>query len=314
MTRSTFDNKAAQALLAQLKAAMEAKDSKSVAALAVPEARDAVGKYYRSLMNAGYVVVSGKLRSKMPAGWDKAPILRSKQFVPPPVAAIDVLFDNPAHYERRESVELGRSTAGEGYVLSFLLPKARNTEGGLLTKDGMDYGALREQVRDAARKAFNAFRKKHPKDPAYAFALSSDDDAMTLVPAFNTDRGLAKRAKRYGYTSEADVNTIRWSPGEWEFEGFGGEHFDAICDTLATVAGERIKGGFSAHKKRVFAAAGDALTDLETAGAFGRGPQRAGLTVYFSITDSDDATRVQRASARRANPKAIYERFLKTGG
>src|SRR3954471_2821423 len=104
--------------------------------------------------------------------------------------------------------------------------------------------------------------------------------------------------RKYGYTSDADVNTIRWSPDEWEFAGFGSEHFDATCGALAAVAENASKA--AAHRIRSACSPRRSMHwPLEAAGGFGRAPQRAGLTVYFSVTDSDDATKVQRASARR---------------
>jgi hypothetical protein len=303
-------------VLAQFDAALKAKDWKAIAALAVPEARDAVGRYYRSLADAGYVLVAATVRPGVPPEWADKPVLRSKEFVPPAVAWVDVVLDNPARYDRKEFLALGAAPGGRAYVISFLMPRGRAAAGSAIAKDGaFDYAALRAQVREAARAAWDAFRRRHPDRPPYVFALNSDDGAMTVVPAFNTEAALSERAATYGYASTAQVDAIRWAPGEWAFEGFGGEHFTVICDALAAAAtGGRIKGGFAAHRKRVFAAAADALADLEASGAFGAGRARDGLTVFFTVSDADDAPKLQRGSARRANPRAVYDRFLTTGG
>lgn len=61
----------------------------------------------------------------------------------------------------------------------------------------------------------------------------------------------------------------------------------------------------------MFEAAIGALEDLDAEGIFGRGVARNDLTVFVTITDSNDASRLERASAKRLNPPAVFERFTK---
>lgn len=45
---------------------------------------------------------------------------------------------------------------------------------------------LRRRIEDAARQAFLDVLESHPDEHVYAFALYSDEDAMTVCPSTNT--------------------------------------------------------------------------------------------------------------------------------
>ena len=52
-----------------------------------------------------------------------------------------------------------------------------------------------------------------------------------------------------------------------------------------------------------------ALGDLDAAGFFGTGEKREAVALFCSISDSDDAERLENESAERLNPPTVYEKF-----
>jgi hypothetical protein len=52
-----------------------------------------------------------------------------------------------------------------------------------------------------------------------------------------------------------------------------------------------------------------ALADLDKEGFFGTGEARERVTLFCTISDSDDAPGLENESARRLNPAAVYEAF-----
>ncbi len=176
-----------------------------------------------------------------------------------------------------------------------------------------DAEKLRRDVLEAARAALADIRAKAGDDPLYAFALYSDDDAGTIIPAANTERGLASKAKYYG--DRVELQYLRWGTAEWEYEGRpGANHFNSICDRLLSLAMSDAvpRGkGFVAHRWHVYEVAIKALEDLDREGVFGVGKARQEMTVFCTISDSNDARRLERESARRLNPPAVFRRFMK---
>src|SRR6185436_1685591 len=52
---------------------------------------------------------------------------------------------------------------------------------------------FRTTVRDATRFWFTEIREKHPNEKFYAFALYTDDDAITVCDAANTEEALRRQ-------------------------------------------------------------------------------------------------------------------------
>ena len=57
----------------------------------------------------------------------------------------------------------------------------------------VDFSALRGEIMDAARRAFEALMRNHPNERFYAFALYSDDGAMTVAPAANSEEAFRRK-------------------------------------------------------------------------------------------------------------------------
>lgn len=171
----------------------------------------------------------------------------------------------------------------------------------------VDFAALRRKMTEAARWAFTEVQENHPKERFYAFALPSDDGAMTVEPAANSEEALERAA-------DGDEDTLawmRWSTSEWTYETEGGDHFNDVYDAIN--ADDRYdeddEGAFGAFKEKLFETMILALEDLDAKGFFGKGKARSAVTLFCSVTDSEDAEKLEDESARRLNPAAVYRRF-----
>lgn len=170
----------------------------------------------------------------------------------------------------------------------------------------VDFSTLRSEIKDAARRAFEAVIRNHPNERFYAFALYSDDGAMTAAPAANSEEGLVRKAQEYGCSPIP--GWLRWSTAEWDYEHEGSEHFAAVHEIL-NVGYDCSDAEFEAFKTKLYETMVQALGELDAEGFFGTKETREAVTIFCSISDSDDAERLEDASAQQLNPSTAYEKF-----
>ncbi len=90
----------------------------------------------------------------------------------------------------------------------------------------MDFEILKQQIENAARKAFLEVYEKHGAEGVYSFALYSDEGAMTVCPAANTKKAIEM-------AEEEDALYYKYEPAEWTYEMEGAdEEFNEICTQL----------------------------------------------------------------------------------
>lgn len=170
----------------------------------------------------------------------------------------------------------------------------------------VDFPSLRKEIKDAARRAFEAVTRSHPSEGFYAFALYSDDGAMTVAPAANSEEGLVRKAQEYSYSDIPDW--LRWSTAEWDYEHVGSEHFAAVHEIL-NVQYDCSETEFEAFRTKLYETMIQALGDLDAEEFFGTKEMREAVTVFCSISDSDGAEQLEDASAQQLNPSTVYEKF-----
>jgi len=159
-----------------------------------------------------------------------------------------------------------------------------------------DFALLQTLVAQAARQAFDCVRRAHPDQHIDAFALVSDDSAMTIGPMANSREALA--ASEYG-------EEMLWTPAEWAFDE-GGAYFDSAYRLLLQAhRGLPFDVAFATFRTGVFDACIAALAQLDTEGCFGAGAQRDQAVLLFEVSDSEP---VEGALAR-LNPPAVVARF-----
>src|SRR5689334_17103857 len=96
-----------------------------------------------------------------------------------------------------------------------------------------DFAALEVEIRKAAKRAFQEVASAHPEEQLCAFALYSDDGAMTVCPSINTAQHLAAMQRKY--PDEAPY--YKFATPEWKYEATGAdEAFRAICEKVRTQA------------------------------------------------------------------------------
>lgn len=89
-----------------------------------------------------------------------------------------------------------------------------------------NFKKLKKDIEWATKKAFQDMVDQHQAERIYAFALYSDEGAMTVCPATNTLDFLATQPKN-------DLTYYKFESVEWNYEGDGADdEFSTICNTL----------------------------------------------------------------------------------
>jgi hypothetical protein len=95
----------------------------------------------------------------------------------------------------------------------------------------MDFEALAQKIESATRAAFKEMFQQHGGEDIYAFALYSDEGAMTVCPSTNTVaflNGLSAEAKE-------ELPYYKFEPAEWAYEMQGADDaFNQISKALYT--------------------------------------------------------------------------------
>lgn len=118
--------------------------------------------------------------------------------------------------------------------------------------------------------------------PLAGFALCSDAGAMEVSPAFNTRAHLQRQVR----DDAQDAVYYRWSPGEWDLECCGVEHFGAINQRIRQAVAEVSPQRFAEFRARLFEACVAALDRMRQQPRFARALREA--AIVFSVCDLDD--------------------------
>ena len=168
------------------------------------------------------------------------------------------------------------------------------------------FDLLKKKITIAARKAFTEMLEKHAEENIYAFALYSDEGAMTVCPSTNTMRHFSEKANR----SEAAY--YKFSPAEWKYEMQGADsEFNEICDLLLQEL-EKISddsGAFLQFRSRLFACCIKVLEALKNEKFFN---QTAGNNIFlvFSVSDYEFETAELKNIIMRLNDDPYRSEYL----
>jgi hypothetical protein len=170
----------------------------------------------------------------------------------------------------------------------------------------IDPNKLQDAIRDAAKRAFTGIRRDHSGETFYAYALYTDDDFVTLSPSCNSEEALSRKIKKDKIKSRLHLAGARWGTAEWAYEAEGDEHFAVVHKALnppqiGTTADER---------SMIVDAVVGALRELDSTGFFGEGAEREKVTLFMSISDSEDTVRLEDKTAKLLNPPAVSKRFV----
>lgn len=166
--------------------------------------------------------------------------------------------------------------------------------------------AARTALRDSVRTAYSKFRTDHAGEKIYAFALYNDDDGVALDGAANTEEALASRLSE----GDQDETYVRWTTAEWPYEG--GFLLADVYEMLAEPADnddDDQEEDYDLLRGTTFAVMVLALADLDQEGFFATGADRQGLTLFCTLSDSEHTGWLERESAKRLNPPAVFKKL-----
>lgn len=159
----------------------------------------------------------------------------------------------------------------------------------------MNFDELKNKIESAAKLAFTEMFEKHGSEGIYAFALHSDEGAMTVCPATNTVQYLAS-------VEPADqVAYYKFEPAEWNYEIQGAtKEFNEICKSLRAelAAHEDDEEWFEGFQKSLYGLCVDVLEKLKNEGFFRK---IVGKDIYLSFTVSEyeiERDEVKKIAAR----------------
>ncbi|WP_298544925.1 DUF4303 domain-containing protein [uncultured Aquimarina sp.] len=166
----------------------------------------------------------------------------------------------------------------------------------------MDFNTLKQQIKKVTKKAFIENVAKYGKDIC-AFALVSDDGAMTVVPYTNTKTHLQKMQKEDPVYKEV----YEFEPAEWDTSDGANDEIDEICDILSQQAlNENID--FVTFKKQVFENCVQVLEELQKDNFF-KDSLTKDILVLFSISDTSESEENLIKWAKQVNPNENGERY-----
>lgn len=183
-----------------------------------------------------------------------------------------------------------------------------------------DFAALERKIATATLQVFRDVARAYPDESVCAFALYSDDGAVTVCPAFDLQSHRAARDAAAADENEADAETF--SPAEWALEGFGAAAFKDICTAVRTHVLEEVCGGsvgllelacglhldrygdaFVAFRVELFETCVRTLERLRADGAFDAYP---GLLILFAVSDTDPLEEDEIRMLKRLNGDSPY--------
>ena len=173
----------------------------------------------------------------------------------------------------------------------------------------IDYHELQKDVYSAAKKAFELVRKEHADENFYAFGLSTDSDAVTLIPISQSEQAFQQLAEDYG---ESDLPLwLRWSPDEWLYWDVGAEYFNAVKQIVgAALYEDEGDEDFAERKRKFLDTFADALRKLDSEGFFGHGEERDKVTLLLHISDPSEYEEMLMLDyVRNLNPAAAYHSY-----
>jgi Domain of unknown function (DUF4303) len=162
---------------------------------------------------------------------------------------------------------------------------------------------LLDEIKTACKAAFKEIAKKSKGENIYVFALYSDEGAMTVCPAANTETHLQEQFEENGKDPY-----FKFGMAEWKYESVGAEKlFDKICKKVSKEAenceGDRKK--FAAFKNSLFETCITALQQLREEGFFDKD-----ILLLFGISDSEPNKKFEKEMATRLNSVKQAKEYL----
>ncbi|REC46745.1 DUF4303 domain-containing protein [Chryseobacterium pennipullorum] len=169
----------------------------------------------------------------------------------------------------------------------------------------MDFENLKNQIEEAAKKAFIEMFEKHGDENIYSFALYSDEGAMTVCPASNTLTVLED-------PDEDDALYYKYEPAEWTYEMEGADdEFNGICTQLRAELESNENSGewFESFRSQLYASCVEVLEKLKNENFF-RNITGRDIFLLFTVSDYEFETEDLREIIIRLNDNEYRTEYL----
>jgi len=186
-------------------------------------------------------------------------------------------------------VQRGKEIEAQGY---------KRVRQGIHDPARIDFPLLTTEIREGARRAFQAIRAAHPDETIRLFALGSDDGAMTIVHAAGN---LALSA-----LGDMDDESEVWHFAEWPYEE-GGEFLDIAYRMILACHRSDLPCDveFDVLHAGLFEACIAAMEQLDREGFFGTGEAREEVVLLCQ----SEGTEHMEGSIGRLNTSRVVSRL-----
>lgn len=171
----------------------------------------------------------------------------------------------------------------------------------------MDWDTIRNELAQAVQRAFADFRAGTDSDQLYALCLSASEGGMGIGLNANTEFCFNEKLSSESLAEEITPqyeSYLRWSPAEWGSEGIGDDGFQPLNDALTqAVLNDALDE--SSLEKLVDAMIA-ALCHFHEA----QGDTLKGVTLFVTITDSDDTKAIEDQSAIIINAPDVGQALI----
>ena len=178
----------------------------------------------------------------------------------------------------------------------------------------IDRTVLRATLLRELRAAWETLRSAHRDEHFYSFGVYTTDVVDYLMVTASTEEGLAAATRIYVARDGGDPGlqqaSLRWSPCDSPLHQEG-ESLLPESDRIRREGPDPYDDSPESDEAiaMAFDVAIEALQELDAAGVFGAGSERARLVLGIWKGDQSDEERV--AFARRLNPKPVAEQFAR---
>lgn len=175
---------------------------------------------------------------------------------------------------------------------------------------GLDWTELTGRIAAAARTCFTDLIERRKDEDFYAFALYTDADCYTVLPSANTIEKCNEKLLKAGVGDPAEMAGYRWYIGEWAYEAWKGDVFNAICRDLSAASQAACEAGsFARFRQQLHASMTEAMALLDGENLFR--PAGSETVLFLSSTDSDEAFALENSTAQVLNSAEAYQKFLR---
>jgi len=146
----------------------------------------------------------------------------------------------------------------------------------MIIMDKLNFENLKNEIISAAIAAINEMRTLHPSEKIIAFALYSDESAMTVSNAINTLQHL-QECQKEDPEHEFDY---KFAPAEWKYEAeFSTDAFAGISGKVRSEV-SKDETDFCSFKKQLFQTCFGALQEIKSS-------YKDDMLWLFAVSDSE---------------------------